>query len=126
MNTNRNGECPKAARWGQAGPTNAVSRAMVRSGAGLRLGVEPMKSAECKMQNEPERCGFSAQYVPLGLAGLRPRAGRLFLAPGFRHAETFGDTRVVSCVIWGRIRKRKRTSRLKNLKNAREFMNFRL
>ena len=62
-------------------------------------GTERTQNAEGKMQNEPERFGLSARCVPPGLAGLRPRADCAFRALGFRHAETFGDTRVSSCVM---------------------------
>jgi hypothetical protein len=47
----------------------------------------------------------TSAWVSPGSAGVR--RGDL-VAPGFRHAEGFGDTRMYSCIMWSRIENSKR------------------
>ena len=100
---------------GTSGLKDAIKETLVghpkgwTTNGGQDEGAELGQSGEHEMQNESERFGLSALCVPPSLAGLRPgkkiRSARveirndLHKLPGFRHAETFGDTEYVLCVM---------------------------
>ena len=66
--------------------------------------VDRIRAAACEPPKDASGMGALPQSVSLTLAGLERGGAVMCRSPEFRHAETFSDTSVSSCVMGSRIR----------------------
>ena len=93
--------------WGRYGVVRRDGWHLTLGGKDERDVKDEMTTNLARVERRQDRCvegdPSAGCEVSPGSAGLKQ--GALFRAPGFRRAETFGDTIMLSCVIDGRLKK---------------------